>query len=489
MPRQPNGNPTIYKSAHDGLYHCWVTVGTKPNGKPDRKHIKREKADDVKDAVDDLRDRIRRGDGMLTGKILTVEQWLAHWLENIVKPKRAYNTVAAYRPIIELHIVPHIGHWRLDGNRKRLEPEHVEGMYAALGKGKPGHPKLAPSYILQVHRVLSRALKDAVRRGRAARNVCTLIDAPTSRAKRIKAFTLTEAQAVIRVAVKQPLAARWLIGILLGPRQGEVLGMKWTHVDLDPPGKDEPYMRIDTQLQRRTWEHGCLDPVACAEPHHRTAKCPARWEHGCTDAEACTKNRTDRCPQRKPLAGCAAHRGEKGCPPLCRPGCLGHARACKQRVGGGLVDADVKSEKGERALALGEVLTEMLRTHRAAEQVKFAERGIEWSADAYVFTSKACGPIDPRRDHEAWEALLVAAGVPDARLHAARHTAGTMMVATGSDIRTVQETLGHADIRVTGVYVDVAKDLKRDAVDRVAAALLDGSLAALLQPSSATPRA
>ena len=389
---------------------------------------------------------------------------------------------------MQLHIAPHIGGRKLDGNRNRLEPEHVEAMYAALGKGAPGTPKLAPSYVRQVHRVLSRALKVAVRRGRAVRNVCDLIDTPGARANRIKAFTLAEAQAVLGAAAASPLAARWLISLLLGPRQGEVLGLRWSHVNLDPDGTEAAYLLIESQLQRRTWEHGCSDPASCAAPHHKTKPCPQRWEHGCGNPGECTKSRTDRCPTRRRLPGCATHRSRNGCPPLCDPACRGHARACPQRTGGGLVDAEVKSEKGVRKLALGALITELLRTHRAEEQRRHAERGLEWTPDRYVFTSSICKPLDPRRDHEMWEELLGAAGVADARLHVARHTAGTMLVATGTGIREVQEILGHADIRVTELYVDVAQEAKREAVDRVAAALLDGSLAALLQPNGAAPR-
>jgi site-specific recombinase XerD len=109
-----------------------------------------------------------------------------------------------------------------------------------------------------------------------------------------------------------------------------------------------------------------------------------------------------------------------------------------------------------------------------------------WDDQGLVFTTPAGAPIDPRRDHDAWEQLLVRAGVPDKALHAARHTAASMLLATGTDIAVVQELLGHSDIRVTRGYTDVAKKLKEQAVTRIASALLDGDLAALLQRAAAT---
>jgi site-specific recombinase XerD len=76
--------------------------------------------------------------------------------------------------------------------------------------------------------------------------------------------------------------------------------------------------------------------------------------------------------------------------------------------------------------------------------------------------------------------------VPDSRLHAARHTAASMLLATGSKIEEVQELLGHADIRTTKGYGDVVQEIKQQAVSRVAEVLLNGDLAALLQASAAS---
>lgn len=471
MPRQPNRRPTIYLGA-DGLYHCYVTVGA---GK--RKHIKRRTATEVADAVDALAERLRRGDGASTGKIETVADWMRHWLDTIVKGDRAWRTWKAYTPIVELHIIPAIGARRLDGNRNVLEPEHIERLYQEMR-----HKGLSPSYILQTHRVLSRALKIAHRRGKAARNVCGLIDAPQFRRRRMQGYALADAQAILRTAAADPQAARWLLGLLLGPRQGEVLGLRWSRVHLDV---EQPHIVIARQLQRRTWEHGCGDPVKCARTRCRTGPCPPQYGHGCDDPDGC-KKLAYRCPARRVVAGCGRHRGRDGCPPPCRLDCTGHAKACPDRHGGGLFEVDVKSECGERSVPLPPPLVGLLQ--RLREDAIRRTPGL-WPGDGFVFSDATGRPTDPRRDHDAWEQLLQRAGVPDGRLHAARHTAASMLVASGADISVVQEILGHSDIRVTRGYVDVAKDLKQQAAVRVAEALLDGDLRALLQPSSATQTA
>jgi integrase len=48
-----------------------------------------------------------------------------------------------------------------------------------------------------------------------------------------------------------------------------------------------------------------------------------------------------------------------------------------------------------------------------------------------------------------WKALLRRAGVREARLHDARHTASTLLVEQGVHIGVVQEILGHARVTTT----------------------------------------
>ncbi|WP_051864503.1 tyrosine-type recombinase/integrase [Streptosporangium roseum] len=74
-------------------------------------------------------------------------------------------------------------------------------------------------------------------------------------------------------------------------------------------------------------------------------------------------------------------------------------------------------------------------------------------------------------DYKAWKALLKRAGVRDARLYDARHTASTLLVEQGVRIRVVQEILGHARVTTTERYTHVAGALMQDASTRMGAAL------------------
>jgi hypothetical protein len=79
-----------------------------------------------------------------------VETWLTQ-----IAPRRVRRSAidSTYRSKVRSHIIPGLGRHRLD----RLTPEHVERFYTRLEQGG-----LAPSTVLQIHRILARALKVAV---------------------------------------------------------------------------------------------------------------------------------------------------------------------------------------------------------------------------------------------------------------------------------------------------------------------------------------
>ena len=64
--------------------------------------------------------------------------------------------------------------------------------------------------------------------------------------------------------------------------------------------------------------------------------------------------------------------------------------------------------------------------------------------------------------HDLRTVLLASAGPPAVTFHGLRHSAASLLIAAGCDARTVQELLGHSDVRLTlAVYQHVFKGLAR----------------------------
>ena len=84
--RTPNGASTIY-FGKDQRWHGRVTVGVKDDGTPDRRHVNSKSESVVRNKVHELERERDDGKVRKTGQSWTVEQWLKHWLENVVAPR------------------------------------------------------------------------------------------------------------------------------------------------------------------------------------------------------------------------------------------------------------------------------------------------------------------------------------------------------------------------------------------------------------------
>lgn len=73
--------------------------------------------------------------------------------------------------------------------------------------------------------------------------------------------------------------------------------------------------------------------------------------------------------------------------------------------------------------------------------------------------------VDQRQVREVIHCLASGAGVPDIAPHALRHSAATHLLAGGSDLRSVQEVLGHASLATTQRYTHVTADRLRNAYE------------------------
>ncbi|MBN6058402.1 hypothetical protein JYK22_41160, partial [Nonomuraea sp. RK-328] len=193
------------------------------------------------------------------GRVPTVAEWMTEYLDVICERlvasgKMAPRTLADYRSKTRHWIIPLLGRHRLN----RLAPEHLDTAYTTmLAKG------LSTSTVLKVHRILSRALKVAVRRDKMTRNVATLVEAPTAAETEIEPLTREEARRILDVARTKRNGTRWSVALALGIRQGEALGLRWSYIDMDT-GE----IRAWFQVQRQEWRHGCDDPHACGEKWH-----------------------------------------------------------------------------------------------------------------------------------------------------------------------------------------------------------------------------
>jgi integrase len=158
-----------------------------------------------------------------------------HWkLAGIISPM----TAQRYGELIDFHIVPHLGARPL----QRLSTLDIETWHTTLmtrgRKSRTGYADrteggLSARTIGHAHRLLSKAISEAMKHGLVGRNVCTLQRAPKVRAEEVQILTLEQADALPAFLHGHPLEAPALVSLHTGMRRGELLALRWGNVDLE----------------------------------------------------------------------------------------------------------------------------------------------------------------------------------------------------------------------------------------------------------------
>lgn len=397
MARRSKGDGGLYQRA-DGMWVGTVELGWTPDGKRRRKVVTHRTQAGALAKLREVRRAVDRYGTVPTGSP-TVEVWLNRWLTDIAAPRVKPLTLNGYISKAKL-ITEAIGRVRLD----KLTAQHVRTMQRhAAADGRSSTTALA------CHRILRKALEDAMREGILIRNVADLVDAPSKAAHEHTPLSADHARILLRSVADDPLAARWALALLYGVRQGEAIGLTWQAVDIDAGVID-----LEWQLMRLTWRHGC----------------------GPVNAPTCGRKRGKECPH--------AHQGIP-------------AGMEVRHLEGAYVLARPKRDKARRVPLIGVMADALLsRAAIAAEQP---------NPHGLVFARPDGSPINPRDDNLAWHAHLDAAGLPSVRLHDARHTTATLLLEAGVDAEVIRAILGHSAVTMTRAYQTVSLSLSRTALE------------------------
>jgi integrase len=153
----------------------------------------------------------------------TVEEFVLEWLQYCVQPKVREKTYLRYRELLTRHVLPTLGQLPL----QRLAPKHLQKLY--YEKQREGY---APQTIHQIHKLLSRALADAVAWNHVLRTICQTVKVPRlPRKEQSHALTVEQARQLLAAASGDPLEALYVLAITTGMREGELLALQWTDID------------------------------------------------------------------------------------------------------------------------------------------------------------------------------------------------------------------------------------------------------------------
>jgi integrase len=138
------------------------------------------------------------------------------------------------------------------------------------------------------------------------------------------------------------------------------------------------------------------------------------------------------------------------------------------RVAGVLKLGPVKTDGSARVVPIPDQLRPVLRAHRQRQERERELAGLSWHDGDYVFTTMIGTPIEPRNINRHLDKLCSSTSIRRIRFHDLRHSCASLLWSQGVPLEQIQDILGHEDLRTTKtIYVDIAENLQRDAVDRL----------------------
>lgn len=180
---------------------------------------------------------------------ITVAEYLDSWVETYGKANLSLSSYQRYKTGIEKHINPVIGNIPLS----KLQPIHIQEMYSHdLAEGRKDNKKtvgksLSPTTVLYHHRILHKALGQAVKLRLLSRNPSDYVDRPKKEKKEMVILLEREIKLLLDTVKNSYLYMPVYLAIYTGMRMGEILGLTWQDIDLN-----RGVIRIRQSLYQRT---------------------------------------------------------------------------------------------------------------------------------------------------------------------------------------------------------------------------------------------
>lgn len=96
----------------------------------------------------------------------------------------------------------------------------------------------------------------------------------------------------------------------------------------------------------------------------------------------------------------------------------------------------------------------------------YKKNKIQFNNQSLIFVTSICTYIDQSNLRKKWVKFLQDINVPFKKWHALRHGFACLLFLAGADIKTVQELMGHADIKTTSeIYLHVFPEQKKAAIN------------------------
>jgi integrase len=215
MSRRGRGEGSIHRHKTHGLWVASISVGA--TGKRKRRIAYGHSRSEANEKLQGLLDHAD-----LTPSDETVGAFLARWLK-IIPPEVKPRSHAKFEQDVRLHINPALGKVKLAKLNALMVQEFISAKTAA---------GMAPQSVIHLRNTLRNAFNRAMRLNLLERSPVAQVEVPRLPDTSVVPLSAPESERLLECARENRLHAFYVLALTIGARRGELLGLKWTDVDL-----------------------------------------------------------------------------------------------------------------------------------------------------------------------------------------------------------------------------------------------------------------
>lgn len=172
---------------------------------------------------------LMRSGGYIEASKQTVAEYLDEWL-TFVKPSVAPKTHERYAEILQKGVAPLLG----DVTLSKLKTDRIDAAWSkALTEGRrDGKGGLSPRTVHHMRRVLIKALGQAVTWDRLTKNPALATTPPKVERKQMLAYDASQTHELLEAMRPTRMFIPVLLAVMCGLRRGEILALRWRHIEL-----------------------------------------------------------------------------------------------------------------------------------------------------------------------------------------------------------------------------------------------------------------
>lgn len=409
-------------------YRISVSNGRKPDGTqiietttfrpdPDKTEKQNQKALEI--FALEFEQKVKSGK-YLDGEKLTFQAFHEIWLRDYAEQNLDATTIATYKRLLSVHILPVIGHLKL----AKVQPNHLNKLYYTLSHerkdGRVGG--YAPKTIKHIHNIISVIYSTAMKWNVVLDNPCDRVDIPkqTPARDRIKYFNIEQTERFIALLDK------------------DYITTYSAHDRVDDTGKAYHVAEYN-ETRKLPTQFKLFYLLAIYGGMRRGEILALEWSDLNFVQHSVSITKSTTIVDGKPLT--------KG----------------------------PKTRSSIRVVSVPAFIMELAKEWKT-EQLRYRMAiGSQWAGENHIFIQWNGKQMHPDTPYKTFKRIIKrynetvkneADKLPDIPLHGLRHTSATLLISQNVDVRTVSGRLGHAQTSTTmDIYSHALKEMDEKAAD------------------------